>query len=204
MEGLSIDQILAESREEIQTFDLEKSASPSADSSISDDEIVEMAEKLGHAILTSDEVEVTPSFEEKVAQALIFNQTLEALNQEQVPDEESEKIASFREQALGAGYDSEEVEAFIEKNAAAGMNMWGSLFNSKGAKVLLGSGVVGGAGFAGHEYGEHKERQKAKKAIKVVGNYAYRRGAKRGFNVGANAANQSWKNRLKRIHDIRK
>ena len=70
------------------------------------------------------------------------------------------------------------------------------------AKGLAVAGGVGGAGYAGKEYGEKKTEEKAKKILPKIyragQQTGYSVGAKKGFEAGAKASNKAWMHRLKR------
>jgi len=193
--SLTIDQILAESRDEIsspQTFNLKKEASAqpsiSSENNFSNDDIEKMAGLLREAEISETIVLPESSMNEKIAEALILSQALHAISENKVQsnvNKESEKIASFREQAIKAGYSAVEVNSFIEKSA--GMNMWGSLIKSPITKGLAALGALGAAGAIGDEIGETRTENKAKKVIKLVGQQAYGTGLKRGYGVGMRA-----------------
>lgn len=185
--SLTIDQILAEAKGEIesspQVFDLEKEASaqPSVSShqDFSVEEIEKMAGLLREAdisIAANDNSDV--SVHEKIAEAMILSQTLSALN---AAEEQEEKLASFRDAALQAGYNPQEVEEFVEKQAK--MNMMGALKSPVG-KGIAATMALGGAGAIGHEVGEERTKKKARKAIKHYSQKAYSAGAKRGYRAG--------------------
>lgn len=198
MGNLTIDQILSECQDEIQTFDgSTKEASVQSDSSnFSDDEIVKMAELLKEADISEEKGE-SRSLYEKVAEAMILNDTLQNL-------EQTEKVAGFRDAAIKAGYDASEVDCLIEKEA--GMNMLGSLV-SKGrahaGKLLLGTAALGAAGtVGGHEYGEGMERERARKVIGVTSKASFRAGRKfqhrRSFTAGANHQSK-WRQQMENL-----
>ena len=159
--SLTIDQILAEAKgEQPEVYGIEKEASaqPSISSDeFSDEEIEKMAGLLQEAELPGDNsfaLTEERSFEEKVAEALILTQSLQAISGY---DEEAEKLASFRDAAIANGYDPYEVDAFLEKQASKVKAMSGS------AKALLGIGgaaALGASGYAGHSIGEKKGKRK--------------------------------------------
>lgn len=190
--SLTIDQILAEVRGEIEspltynTVEKNASAQPSTSNKthVVSDEVEKMAGLLREAILPEETVTtkiVTQdiSMGEKIAEALILSQTLGVLS---VEDTEATKVASFREEALRAGYDSKEVDAFLEKQAK--MSMWGSLKKSPLAKIVGATAALGASAAAGHEVGESRTEDKARAAIKNTGDQAFKAGLRAGYGVG--------------------
>ena len=168
MENLTIDQILAQSRDEHpDTFDVkEASAQSIVSNSVTGEEIEKMAGLLKEAALPEAKEE---SFNEKLAQALLLNETIQSLSTSETSNEESEKIAEFRESAISAGHKPEEVDGFIEKHAGAGMTMWGSLVKSlkgKPGKALAATAALGAAGGGGKIYGEASEKKKRRPLIR--------------------------------------
>lgn len=213
--SLTIDQILAESRGEVSsspdTFGIEKEAaaqpSVSSTNDISNEEIEKMAGLLREADLsekTASEVitvSVGSSMAEKVAEALILSQTIQAIGSD---DESEVKVASFRDKAIQAGYNANEVDALLEKEAK--MNMMGALKSPIG-KGIAATMALTGTGAIGHEIGESRTEDKANKAIRVVGRQAYSAGAQRGhrvgivkgFSAGAQAQRERYKRRLREM-----
>jgi len=203
--SLTIDQILAESRGEIESptiFNTEKEASAqpsvSSNGAVSAEEIEKMASLLREADISNETSVVEYTMEEKIAEALILNQTMQAIGQVQ---DESEKVANFRDKAISAGYNAEDVDALLEKEAR--MSMWGSLAKSPVAKVIGATATLGAAGAIGHEVGESRTEVKARKAIKSVGRQAFvagnRFGTRRGFVRGANASSEYYKRKLRQM-----
>lgn len=188
MEKLSIDQILAEHRDDQpEVYNLEKAASAQRSKSepFTGEDIEKMAGLLDGASLP----EVNENFYEKLASAMILSETLQYLKKEEDVSCENTKLAEFKEEALKAGYNVSEVDAFIEKKAK--MNIWGGLKNVlKGNKKLLlgGTAAAGASGYAGKEYGERQEREKTHGLLREVGQKAFRAG--RGYQ------HELWRRRL--------
>ncbi len=172
--SLTVEQILNECREDLpQTFELEKDASVTTSSVIAINEVDAMVNLLKEASvpgITSvkqlPQVE-EPNIYEKVAEAAILNSIIQTMNGEGV------KLAEFREAALNSGFESNEIDNLLEKQAKA--SVLKKLFSAKNiAKGLAGAGVVTAAGAGGHLAGEKKQ----KKTTRAVGHAAFSAGRK--------------------------
>jgi len=165
--SFSVEQILDECRGDSPSIYIEKEASVSSDI-LNTDEIENMVSLLKEASIP--ETLATPSLEqnfyEKVAEAAILNSALQTFSNE------GEKFAAFREKALNAGYNQKDIDALIEKKAAA--------FTKK--NLLTGLGVAGlatagtGAGYFKGKSDESKKTRAVGRAAFTVGRkYEYRR-----------------------------
>ena len=196
--SLTIDQILAESRGELDapfTFTVKKEASaqPSI-SSFSDEEIEKMAGLLRQAEISEVVVNPEISVNEKIAEALILSNFINSLVSVK---EVQEKTASFRDEAIRAGYNPSEVDAFIEKQAKA--SALKNLAKSPVAKGVAGIAALGGAGALGHEVGEERTKDKAKKVMPLV----FAEGRKQGIRQGAHAMNEYYKTKLRELRETK-
>lgn len=226
MSNLTIDQILAERRMEespdIYGIEKEASSQPSPSVPFPSEEVEKMASLLSEADLQSDNVQGGDSFNERVAAALILNDHITSMLKEAEYSEDKEekkeekkdkkeeeeektasfKVASFIVKADEAGYSPEEIRSFIEKQASVKGFMTGlkNLMTGTPGKALAGTGALAGAGLAGHELGETRTEEKAKKILPKVFQmgqiHGYRAGARKGFETGAYASNQAWKRRI--------
>lgn len=196
--SLTIDQILAESRGEIEsplTFTAKKEASaqPSI-SSFSDEEIEKMAGLLRQAEVSELVVNPEVSVNEKIAEALILS---DFINNIVGVKQVQEKTASFRDEAIRAGYNPSEVDAFLEKQAKA--SALKNLAKSPATKAVAALAGLGGAGAIGHEVGEERTKAKAKKVMPLV----YAEGRKSGFRQGATAVNEFYKQKLREMRETK-
>jgi hypothetical protein len=172
----------------------EKTAStqpPVSGSLTSDSEI----EKMAHLLATGDIVEEEISFNERIAAALILQNTISSLvkhaseesysesqrdkasREKSEEEEEEEKIAAFVQNAKANGHSDEEVSEFLEKEAKLKLS----------PQVMKRLGLVGlgaGATVAGHEVGKKKgQKETAEKAVKAMPT-VFRAGMLRGYKMG--------------------
>lgn len=210
MSNLTIDQILAEKRQEdnpdIYGIEKEASSQTSQPSQFSTEEVEKMASLLTEADLPSNNMSSSDSFQERLASALILNDHINSFlkeaekvevevetkgkdeDEEDEEDEEAEKSASLKAarfivQADEAGYTPEEIREFIEKNASKGGRLLQGmkrLITSRPAQVTGTAAGLGGAAYGGKEYGEAKMEEKARKLVPKV----YRAGVVTGHRKG--------------------
>lgn len=167
MSTLTIDDILAEVREEGLSEDVtiskEASAQPSPSSDFDIDDVEGMASLLKTATIQEDVVFEQRSMNEKVAEAMILKEVLDDINS---PEN------MFKTAAIEAGYSPEEVEDFMqEKTAKIPMKTY-----IKAGKYLA---TGAGAGGLGLYLGDKKGRKTGLK-----------RGRKEGFTVGRTIQNK--------------
>ena len=170
MSNLTIDQILAECSDEptvYSDFEKEASSQPSTSSTVSSDEVEQMASLLKQASIEDavteqqvNYVTIPRTFEEKVAEAIILNETL----QEMATPE-----AMFKTAAIEAGYEPEEIDSFLEKKAL------NSTEAKKGLKYLLAAGGISGVGAGSYVAGRKRGRSKGRKEGFYVGRLIQRK-----------------------------
>jgi hypothetical protein len=212
MSNLTIDQILAEKRQEdnpdIYGIEKEASSQASQPSQFSTEEVEKMASLLIEADLPSENISSSDSFQERLASALILNDHINSFlkeaakvevevetkgkeddEEDEEEDEEAEKAASLKAahfivQADEAGYSPEEIRSFIEKNASRGGQILKGLKGLISSKpVQVGGGVAGLTG-AGYVGKEYGETKTEEKARKLVPKI-YQAGLVRGHRKGS-------------------
>lgn len=235
MSNLTIDQILAEKRQEEspELYGIEKEASsqPAQSSGFSYEEVEKMASILSSAELPKNTESSSDDFNTRIAAALILQDSIASIYKQASDDSDSEmekkeemeeemeeeveeddeetkvaaaKVAQFIVGADEKGISHEEIGQFIEKQASKGgsfLKGLKSLMSSTPAKATMGAGALGASGLAGFELGEDATEEKAKqllpKVLQLGQAQGYRMGARKGFEMGAQATNQAWHNRLK-------
>jgi hypothetical protein len=179
--GHSIDQLLAEADQEINALTKKASkneAVSNAGQPFSDDEPVKFAaflsdiaeeekEETKVAAIKAQPVIETPL--EKVAHAFAIIETLGNI-------EHFHKLAEFQKKAEAAGYNKEQIDAFLEKQALRPLNL-----SPKTVKALKILGLGAGAGFAGEALGERKGETK---------------GVEKGYVAGARDTSAAYENAL--------
>lgn len=175
---LTIDQILNDFEQD--NSSVEKTASAPTSSSNLDEEVARLAVLLKEASVPEGNNDAPVNLHEKLAEIQILNSTIAFM------EEEGVKLASFRERALSAGHNPEEVDSFIEKQAKAKFlqKMLGSNTAKLTAMGMAGMGLAGGAGSLGYKKGKKKGTEKTKE----VGRAAFRAG--RIYQHAQNTAQQ--------------
>lgn len=173
--GFTIDQLLAEADEEIKGISKQAAKKAQTELSQSDEEPVKLAHFLeDFAESASKQTQAQPEqktaskksdqsvFEDdpiaKVAHAAAIIETATRI-------EEFKKSASFIKKARAAGHSEDQIADFLLKNASKGR---------MAVKGLVGAGLLGGAGVAGHEYGEEKGKKQGRQMGYVEGARDYR------------------------------
>jgi hypothetical protein len=166
--GFSIDELLAEADQEIKALTKKAStdkAASNAGQPFSDDEPVKFAafladfaeENVESAQVKKAEEAPSETVVEKVAHALAILESL--ANIEQI-----HKMALFQEKAAAAGYNAEQIEKFLEKQALRPFSL-----SPSQRKALLAVAGLGGAGAAGATLGHHAGETKGKEEGYVAG-----------------------------------
>lgn len=195
---LTIDQILAGvGADNLFEGSSEKTASagPSKSSDFTDNDVNDMVSFLKEASLPQGEV----SFKEKLASALLLNQSLQALTEgepessvkeassKELPDE----VKGFIKSAMDQGYTQDEALEFLEKQSSRMRGL---------GKGLAYASAAAGIGGGGYMMGKSKERKKAKdafqKVMPKVHQHGLLQGKQRGFQMGAQKMDSAWKQKI--------